>query len=66
MAASLENLQHPPHSHDLAPSDFYLFGPLRSFYQEKILGQKRIAKKQLCNTSHPLERHTTVKECLNL
>jgi len=24
-----ELLQHPPHSRDLAPSDFHLFGPLK-------------------------------------
>jgi histone-lysine N-methyltransferase SETMAR len=31
-----EVLQHPPHSPDLAPSDFYLFGPLKNFILGKI------------------------------
>jgi histone-lysine N-methyltransferase SETMAR len=31
-----EVLQHPPHSPDLAPSDFYLFGPFKNF----LLGKR--------------------------
>jgi hypothetical protein len=41
-------------------------GHLRTFYQENDFRTKRHCKKQLCNTSHPLERNTTMKECLNL
>lgn len=36
-----EVLQHPPYSPDLAPSDFYLFGPLKKF-----LAGKRFANQQ--------------------
>jgi histone-lysine N-methyltransferase SETMAR len=30
-----EVLQHPPHSPDLAPSDFHLFGPFKNLLSEK-------------------------------
>jgi histone-lysine N-methyltransferase SETMAR len=30
-----EVLQHPPYSPDLAPSDFYLFGPFKNFLSRK-------------------------------
>jgi hypothetical protein len=35
MAASLENLQHPSHSPDVAPSDFCLFGAFKNFLSGK-------------------------------
>jgi hypothetical protein len=53
MAALLENL-------------CLTFGPFKKFYKEKDLRTKMHCKKQLCNTSHPLERNTAMEECLNL
>jgi hypothetical protein len=47
-----EVLQHPPHSRDLAPSDFYLFGQLKFFYREKDLRTKPIAKNNSCAILH--------------
>jgi len=35
-ALKFEVLKHPPHSPDLAPSDFHLFGPMK----EHLRGQK--------------------------
>jgi hypothetical protein len=62
-----EVLQHPPHSPNLVPSDFYLFGPFKNFVSGKrFLRTKMHCKKQLCNTSHHLERNITVEKCLNL
>jgi hypothetical protein len=50
----------------LAPPDFNFFSHLRTSYQEKDLRTKTHCKKQLCNTSHTLERNTTMRECLHL
>jgi histone-lysine N-methyltransferase SETMAR len=61
-----EFLQHQPHSPDLAPSDFYLFGPFKNFLSGKRFEDQNALQIVLCNTSHPLERNTTMKECLNL
>ena len=33
-----EQLNHPPYSQDLAPSDYYLFGNLKSHFMERNFG----------------------------
>jgi hypothetical protein len=66
LVAKAKVLQYPPHSPDLAPSDFYLFGPFKTFLSGKRFEDQIHCKKQLCSTAHPLEKYSTVKECLNL
>jgi hypothetical protein len=48
-----EALQHPPHSTDIAPSDFYLFRTLKDFISRKRFEDQNAFKNQLCNTSIP-------------
>jgi hypothetical protein len=40
-----EVLQHPPHRPDLAPSDFYLFGPFKTFLSGKIFEDQNALQK---------------------
>jgi hypothetical protein len=47
MAASLENLQHPSHSPDLAPSDFYIFWPFKNFLSGKMFKDQNALQRVL-------------------
>ena len=41
----IKTVQHPPHSQDLAPCDFYLFPKLRGYHHETIEEMKEAVTK---------------------
>jgi histone-lysine N-methyltransferase SETMAR len=61
-----EVLQHPPHSLDLAPSDFYLFGPFKNFLSGKRFEDQNTLQKTVVQYVISLGKEHYHKEMFKL
>jgi histone-lysine N-methyltransferase SETMAR len=66
MAVSLENLQHPPHSPDLAPSDFCLFEAFRNFLSGKRIEDQNALQKTVVQYYTSLGKKHYLEETFKL
>ncbi|GFW15293.1 histone-lysine N-methyltransferase SETMAR [Trichonephila clavipes] len=58
-ALGWEVLGHPPYSPDIAPSDYYLFRPLKSYLEEKKSSLLKVFLRQLLTILTPSTRTST-------